>query len=89
MFLKISFHIGRIRIQNDNSGSGQNIPDPTGSGSGSGWEEVFMLDPNWDSTVINQTTVGQVRYLLLLSAVQTKETYLPTSEMIFYSKNDV
>ena len=33
MFLKISFHIGQIRIWNDNSGSGQNIPDPTGSGS--------------------------------------------------------
>ena len=38
MFLKISFHIGQIRIRNDNSGSGsgQNILDPTGSGSGSG-----------------------------------------------------
>ena len=35
LFLKISFHIGRIRIRNDNSGSEQNIPDPTGSGSGS------------------------------------------------------
>ena len=37
MFLKISFHIGRIRIRNDNtgfgSGSEENIPDPTGSGS--------------------------------------------------------